>query len=49
MSHAEVVAKANDLMAPVVGSFNASRLIEAVYAIDSLTDLGMLKPFLQKK
>jgi 2-methylcitrate dehydratase PrpD len=49
MSHAEVVAKANDLMAPVVGSFNASRLIEAVYAIDSVADLGMLKPFLQKK
>src|SRR3954468_3954647 len=49
MSHAEVVAKATDLIAPVLGSFEAARLVEAVYAIDSLTDLAPLKRLLQRQ
>src|SRR3954466_1045854 len=49
MSHAEVVAKASDLIAPVLGSFEAARLVEAVYAIDSLTDLAPLKRLLQRQ
>jgi 2-methylcitrate dehydratase PrpD len=49
MTREEVVAKAKDLIEPVLGGFNASRIVEAVYAIDSLKDVGYLKQFLQRK
>ena len=48
MSHDEVVEKARDLMAPVLGSDKATRLIDTVYAIDKLTDLRTLRPLLQR-
>jgi len=49
MSHEEVVAKAKDLIEPVLGGFNASRIVEAVYAIESLPDVGYLRQYLQHK
>jgi len=47
MSRGEVVAKARDLTAPVLGPEKADRLIEAVYAIDRLSDVRSLRPLLQ--
>jgi 2-methylcitrate dehydratase PrpD len=48
MSRAEVVAKARDLIAPVVGREKADRLIETVYAIETLSDVRALRPLLQR-
>ena len=47
MARAEVVAKARDLTAPVLGREKADRLIETVYAIDHLSDVRSLRPLLQ--
>jgi 2-methylcitrate dehydratase PrpD len=48
MARAEVVAKARDLIAPVVGREKADRLIETVYAIETLSDVRALRPLLQR-
>jgi 2-methylcitrate dehydratase PrpD len=48
MTRAEVVDKARDLTAPVVGRDKAGRLIEAVLAIESVTDIRRLSPLLQR-
>jgi 2-methylcitrate dehydratase PrpD len=47
MSRAEVVAKARDLTAPVLGKDKADRLIETVYAIETVSDVRNLRPLLQ--
>jgi 2-methylcitrate dehydratase PrpD len=48
MSRAEVVAKATDLVAPVVGREKAARLIETVYAIEATPDIRTLRPLLRR-
>jgi len=48
MSRAEVIDKARDLTAPILGRAKADRLIETVYAIETLTDIRRLKPLLQR-
>jgi 2-methylcitrate dehydratase PrpD len=48
MSRAEVVDKARDLMAPVLGRETSERLIEAVFAIESASDVRALRPLLQR-
>jgi 2-methylcitrate dehydratase PrpD len=48
MSRAEVVAKASDLVAPVIGAEKAARLIETVYAIEATPDIRALRPLLQR-
>jgi len=48
MSRAEVIEKARDLTAPVVGRETSERLIETVYAIEKVTDLRQLRPLLQR-
>jgi 2-methylcitrate dehydratase PrpD len=48
MSRAEVVAKARDLTAPILGRAKSDRLIETVYAIESVTDIKSLRPLLQR-
>jgi 2-methylcitrate dehydratase PrpD len=48
MSRAEVVAKAEDLVAPVIGAEKAARLIETVYAIEATPDIRALRPLLQR-
>jgi 2-methylcitrate dehydratase PrpD len=48
MSRGEVVAKARDLIAPVLGSQTAERLMAAVLALDTLADVRELRPLLQK-
>jgi len=46
MSRAEVVDKARDLTAPVLGREKSERLIETVYAIETVTDIRSLRPLL---
>jgi 2-methylcitrate dehydratase PrpD len=48
MSRNEVIDKARDLIAPVVGRESAAQLIETVYAIDGLPDVRKLRPLLQR-
>ena len=49
MTRDEVVEKARDLMAPVLGAAQAQRLVEAVLALDSAPDLRPLRPLLQRR
>ena len=48
MSRAEVVDKARDLAAPVLGRDKSERLIEMVYAIETVTDIRSMRPLLQR-
>jgi 2-methylcitrate dehydratase PrpD len=48
MGRAEVVEKARDLIAPVLGAPTAGRLIDAVLAIESLSSVRALRPLLQR-
>jgi 2-methylcitrate dehydratase PrpD len=48
MSRAEVIEKARDLTAPVLGRETSERLIETVYAIEKVTDIRKLRPLLQR-
>ena len=47
MTRDEIVAKARDLMAPVLGADATSRLIEKVLALDTTRDIRELRPLLQ--
>jgi 2-methylcitrate dehydratase PrpD len=47
MSREEVVAKARELMTPVVGAAKSANLIERVLKLDSVKDVRDLRPFLQ--
>jgi 2-methylcitrate dehydratase PrpD len=49
MSHGEVVEKAHDLIAPVLGGEIAGRLIETVDAIETVPDIRRLRPLLQRR
>ena len=49
MTRDEVLEKARDLMAPVLGAAQAQRLIEAVLALDAAPDLRALRPLLQRR
>jgi 2-methylcitrate dehydratase PrpD len=48
MSKTEIVDKARDLMAPILGRAQSDRLIETVYAIEKVTDIRSLRPLLQR-
>jgi 2-methylcitrate dehydratase PrpD len=49
MPRGEVVDKARDLIAPVLGVAAAQKLIDALLAIETLEDIRMLRPLLQKR
>ena len=49
MTRDEIVDKARDLTAPVLGAAQAQRLIDAVLALDSARDLRALRPLLQRR
>jgi 2-methylcitrate dehydratase PrpD len=49
MSRTEIIAKAHDLMDDVIGREKSERLIETVYAIESVTDIRNLRPLLQSR
>lgn len=48
MTRDEVIDKARDLIAPVVGREKAERLIKSVYEIEAVTDIRSLRPLLQR-
>jgi hypothetical protein len=48
MSRGEVIGKARDLVAPVLGRETSERLIETVYAIETVTDVRRLRSLLQR-
>jgi len=48
MSRAEVIDKCRDLIAPVLGPETSTRLIETVFAIETMTDIRRLRPLLQR-
>jgi 2-methylcitrate dehydratase PrpD len=48
MTRGEVVAKARDLISPVLGSANCSLLIDKLLSLESLRDIRELRPILQK-
>ena len=48
MSRSEVIAKARDLTAPVVGQEKSERLLETVYTIERLTSIRSLRGLLQR-
>jgi 2-methylcitrate dehydratase PrpD len=49
MTREEVVAKANDLIAPVLGQTPSSRLIDKLLAVENLKDIRELRPLLQRR
>jgi len=48
MTRDEVVAKARDLIAPVLGANPAQRLIDAALALEALPSVRRLQPLLRK-
>ncbi len=48
MTRAEVIEKARDLTAPVLGRDKSEKLIETVFSIESVTDIRNLRPLLQR-
>jgi hypothetical protein len=48
MTRAQVVDKARDLIAPVLGSATAQKLIDTSLAIERVKDVRALRPLLQK-
>jgi 2-methylcitrate dehydratase PrpD len=49
MTREEVVAKAYDLIAPVIGQAPSSRLIDKLLGVENLKDIRELRPLLQRK
>ncbi len=47
MSHDEIVSKARDLIAPVLGAEKCTRLIDRVFALEQVKDIRELRPLLQ--
>jgi 2-methylcitrate dehydratase PrpD len=47
MTREEVVAKARDLMAPILGADASGKLIEKILALESVKDIRELRPLLQ--
>ena len=48
MTRSEVIDKARDLTAPVLGREKSEKLIETVFAIETVTDVRSLRPLLQR-
>ena len=48
MGRDEVVAKARDLIEPVLGGATSSRLIATILALEESSDLRSLRPLLQR-
>jgi hypothetical protein len=48
MPRVEVVDKARDLIAPVLGAATAQKLIETLLTIEAVRDIRTLRPLLQK-
>jgi 2-methylcitrate dehydratase PrpD len=48
MTRNEVVAKARELMTPVLGATKCSKLIESVLGLQNVKDIRELRPLLQR-
>jgi 2-methylcitrate dehydratase PrpD len=48
MPRDEVIAKARDLMVPVLGAAACSKLIEHMLELEKVKDIRQLRPLLQK-
>ena len=48
MTREEVVAKARDLITPVLGAAKTARLIETVLTLETVKDIRQLRPLLQR-
>jgi 2-methylcitrate dehydratase PrpD len=48
MSRDEVIAKARDLMSPVLGAAACNRLVERVLALEEMRDIRELRPLIQR-
>jgi 2-methylcitrate dehydratase PrpD len=48
MSKDEITAKAQDLMAPIFGVAQSSKLIKKIFALDQIKDVRELRPLLQR-
>jgi len=48
MTSEEVLAKARELMTPVLGTGNCSKLIERVMGLQNVKDIRELRPLLQR-
>jgi 2-methylcitrate dehydratase PrpD len=48
MDHDEIVAKARDLITPVLGVEKCTKLIERIYALEQVRDIRDLRPLLQR-
>jgi 2-methylcitrate dehydratase PrpD len=48
MTRAEVVAKATDLIAPILGKAKCSELVEKIFHLESVDDILQLRPLLQR-
>jgi 2-methylcitrate dehydratase PrpD len=48
MTRDEIIAKAKDLIAPILGAAKCSSLIEKVFHLETVTDIRELRPLLQR-
>jgi 2-methylcitrate dehydratase PrpD len=48
MPRSEVVDKARDLVAPILGATTTQKLIDTVLALDKINEIGALRPLLQR-
>ena len=48
MTRDEIVAKARDLIAPILGTANCSTLIEKVFHLETVSEIRELRPLLQR-
>jgi len=48
MTREEVVAKARELMAPVLGASNAGNIIDKLLGLENLKNILELRPLLQR-
>jgi hypothetical protein len=48
MTHDEIITKAPDLIAPILGVASCSKLIEKVFRLETVSDIRELRPLLQR-
>ncbi len=48
MTRDEIITKAHDLIAPILGDAKGSKLIETVFRLDGVSDVRDLRPLLQR-
>jgi 2-methylcitrate dehydratase PrpD len=48
MTRGEIVEKARDLMAPILGAKNCANLIEKVFHLENVKDIRELRPLLKR-